>query len=115
MATTTNTKITVTASGDGIESAWEPTEMENSRGVGGGPVKQLLATGPNNLSVPTGAMGFVLVPPAASSAVLKLKGDGVETGFALRTGQPAAIPLPTGTASVHIDSSEQEIVYLHWT
>lgn len=115
MATTETTQITVTSSGDGIDSEWKPTAMSNSAGVAGGPVKTTVATGVNTITVPTGAMGIVIAPPASSSAVLKLLGGAGETGFALRTGQPAHIPLPTGTASVLINSSVVEIVYIHWT
>lgn len=115
MATTTETQITVTSSGDGIDGEWEPTAMSNSAGVAGGPVKTTLASGDNTISVPTGAMGMVIAPPAASSTVLKLKGGAGETGFALRSGQPAHIPLPTGTASVLLNASAIDIVYVHWT
>ncbi len=115
MATTTETQITITSDGDGIEGEWEPTAMSNSASPAGGPVKTPLASGDNTILVPTGAMGLVLAPPSSSAAVLKLKGGAGETGFALRTGQPAAIPLPTGTASVLLNASEAALVYLHWT
>lgn len=115
MATTETSQITITSSGDGIDSEWKPTAMSNVAGVAGGPVKTTLAAGDNTISVPTGAMGMVLAPPAASAAVLKLKGGAGETGFALRSGQPSLVPLPTGTAQVLINASDVAIVYLHWT
>lgn len=115
MATTETMQITVTASGDGIDSAWTPTAMTNSAGTAGGPVKTTLSSGDNTIAVPTGAMGMVLAPPAASAAVLRLKHYAGETGFALRSGQPSHIPLPTGTSTVLINSSTVEILYLHWT
>lgn len=117
MATTTETQITVESSGEGIEgeSKWEPTAMSNNTSPAGGPVRTALTAGDNTIAVPTGAMGLVFTPPAHSAAVLKLKGGAGETGFALRTGQPAAIPLPTGTASVLMNASEAVLLYLHWT
>lgn len=116
MSKTVKTKITTTSDGDGVESEWTVPEMENPAGPSGGPVKYLLATGPNDLVVPTGAYGMVIKPPASSTAVLKLKGgSGGGTGFALRTGYAAALPLPTGTAVVHVDSSLQELVDIQWT
>jgi hypothetical protein len=115
MATTTTTEITVTADGDGIESEWTPTAMSNANGPAGGPVKTPFAAGDNTLLVPTGAMGMVLKPPAASAVVLKLKAGAGETGFCLRSGQPSHIPLPTGCASVMINASDAELVHVHWT
>lgn len=115
MSKTTVTKIITTSDGDGVESEWTVPQMSNSRGPSGGPVKQLLATGANALLVPTGAMGMVIAPPASSTAVLKLKGGAGETGFALRAGYASAVALPTGTASVHIDSSIQELVDIQFT
>lgn len=113
---TIKTQISVKSSGDGVEeeSEWKPTLLTNTVGAAVGAYKQLLATGGNDLSVPTGSMNMVIMPPAASTAVLKLKGGAGETGFALRSGYPSAIPLPTGTANVHIDSSIRELVYIHW-
>lgn len=115
MATTVETQITITSSGDGIDSDWEPRAMENSAGAAGGPVRTSLSSGDNTITVPTGAMGMVLLPPAASATVLKLKGGAGETGFCLRSGQASSIPLPTGTASVLINASAAELVYVHWT
>lgn len=115
MATTATTGISVVAKGDGIASEWTPTAMVNNIAPAGGPVKVTLAAGDNTIAVPTGAMGMVLSPRAASPAVLKLKGGAGETGFALRGGQPSHIPLPTGTASVLLSSSIVDIVQLHWT
>ena len=113
---TVKTQISVKSSGDGQveESEWKPTLLTNTSAPAIGAYKQLLATGGNDLTVPTGAMSMTLQPPATSSAVLKLKGGSGETGFALRSGYPASVPLPTGTANVHIDSSIRELVYIHW-
>lgn len=117
MSTTTLTQITVTSSGDGIGSSneYKPTKMTNAAGVAGGPVHTTLAAADNTIAVPTGAKGMVIAPPAASLAVLKLKGGAGETGFALRTGEASSIPLPTGTANVLLNSSIVEVVYIHWT
>lgn len=116
MAITNETQITVTSSGDGSdESEWKPTAMTNTRGAAGGPVKMTLASGDNTISVPTGAMGVVLAPAASSGVVLKLKGGAGETGFCLRTGEPSALALPTGTANLLLNASAVTIVGFHWT
>jgi hypothetical protein len=115
MATTVDTQITVTSSGDGIDSEWKPTAMANPVGAAGGPVRTTLASGDNSLSVPTGARGFVLAPPAVSNAILRLKHYSGETGFALRPGEPSAIPIPSGTTSVMVNASAVTVAYVHWT
>jgi hypothetical protein len=114
MATTEETEITVTSSGDGITSEWT-VSTTNSNGAAGGPIKTTLASGDNTIAVPTGAMGMVLSPIASSATVFKLKGGAGETGFCLRGGKPSFISLPTGTVSVLLNASAVDIVQLHWT
>jgi hypothetical protein len=115
MATTVETQITITADGDGIESEWSPTAMSNSAGAAGGPVRMLLAAGDNYVAVPTGAMGYAILPPAASAVTKRLKHHSGETGIAMRTGQPIAMSLATGVATMMIHASAEELIYLHWT
>lgn len=115
MATTVETQITVTSSGDGIESEWNPTAQSNSYGAAGGPVRTTLAAGDNYIAVPTGAAGVVLYPPPTSGVTKRLKAHAGETGFAIRTGEPACVPLPTGVATMMVNASAVEVVYLHWT
>lgn len=115
MATTVTTEITVTATGDGNDSEWTPTAMTNSAGAAGGPVRTTLAAGDNFIAVPTGAMGCVLLPPPTSAITKRLKHHAGETGFAIRTGQVAALPLATGVATLMINASDVEVLYLHWT
>lgn len=113
---TIKTQISVKSSGDGIEneSEWKPTLMTNAIGPAAGPVKVLLATGVNNLVVPTGAMGITISPPASSLAALNLQGASGVTGMAMRTGYPSTNPIPTGTTNVLIGSSREALVYIHW-
>lgn len=115
MATTVETQITVTSSGDGIESEWTPTKTTNSTGAAGGPVRTTLASGDNFLAVPTGAMGCVILPPATSAVTKRLKHYAGETGFAIRTGEAISVPLPTGVATLMINASAVEVLYIHWT
>ena len=114
---TIKTQISVKSTGDGIEgeSEWKPTLLTNTVGAAAGPVKYGLATGGNDITVPTGTKGFTVMPASSSDAVLKLKGgSGGGTGFAFRAGYPFCGGLPTGTSSIHIDSSVGEPVYIHW-
>lgn len=116
MATTNKTQLTVTSSGDGSTSEWKPAAMTNNVGAAGGPVKIDLAQGDNTISVPTGAMGMAIVPPASNGTVMKLKGGAGETGFALRTGEMTHVSLPTGTANVLIGCPSGTVrVNVHWT
>lgn len=117
MAKTTVTQITINTDGDGVESEWKPTAMQNDAGRAGGPVQQTLAVGDNTIAVPTGAMGMVLKQAEASAATVRLKGvaGAGETGFALRTGKAACVPIPTGATGVVLYSSAVDLVDLHWT
>lgn len=113
---TIRTKISVESSGDGIdgESEWDATEITNSAGAAGGPVKYAIATGVNSIAVPSGSMAMVLQPPASSPASFRLPGVSGATGMAMRSGYPCVIPLPTGLASVLVQSDREEFVYIHW-
>lgn len=115
MAKTNTTQITITSSGDGATSEWKPTAMTNNTGPAGGSVQMTLSVGDNTLSVPTGAMGMGIRQIPSSATVLRLKHYAGETGFALRTGQPAFITLPTGTSSVLVNSSAIEVLDVHWS
>lgn len=113
---TIKTQISIKSSGDGLvaESEWKPTLMTNSHGPAGGPYKMLLATGVNSLTVPTGAMGITIQPPAASLARMNVPGISGGTGMIMRTGHASTNPLPTGTSAVLVASDREELVYIHW-
>lgn len=115
MATTAKTEITVTATGDGIDSEWTPTPMTNNNGPAGGPVKVTLAAGENTLTVPTGSMGMVIAPRAATLGVTRLRAVTGETGFALRGTQPSHVSLPTGATGVILYSTIVDVIHVHWT
>jgi hypothetical protein len=114
MATTNKTKFTVTSTGDGNDSEWT-TEATNNAGAAGGPVRVTLVSGDNTIVVPTGAIGVILKPPSSSGVTKRLKHHAGETGFSIRTGEAAALPLPTGTTSLILNSSGIEVIYVHWT
>jgi hypothetical protein len=115
MAARSETEITVTVSGDGIASEWTVAASANTAAPGGGPIKTTLSAGDNYLTVPTGTRGFLLRPAAASAVTKRIKHHAGETGFALRTGEPAYVPIATGVATLMVHASAQEVVDLHWT
>lgn len=115
MPTTVKIEIKVTATGEGLKSEWLPSVTSNTTGAAGGPVRTTLAAGDNYVAIPTGAMGFVLVPPSTSAVTKRLKHHSGETGIAIRTGEPVALSLATGVATMMINASAAESVYLHWT
>jgi len=116
MSTTIKTQISMKSSGEGLqaESEWKSTLVTNTLGPAGGPVRALLATGVNTLTVPTGARSISIQPPEASTARFNLPGVSGGTGMILRTGDASLHPLPTGTSSVLVASDSQELVFLHW-
>ena len=114
MAKTSTTQITVTTTGDGVTSTDAPAATVNTAAPSGGPVAVALSAGDNTITVPSNAVGMVVIPPAASTNAKKLKGAGGDTGFSLRPNEPAALPLPASTASVIINSVGAETVFVHW-
>jgi hypothetical protein len=63
--------ITYSATGDGMTLTFTSTTQENAASPGE-QQPLLLATGDNTITVPTGAKGVIVVPPAASTVVKKL-------------------------------------------
>ncbi len=113
---TIKTQVSLRSSGDGLEEEgeWKTTLMTNSIGPAAGPVKYLLATGLNLLTVPTGAMSLTIQPPTGSLAQIQLPGVSGATGMVLRTGCASMNPIPTAVPTMMVATSRQELVYLHW-
>ncbi len=116
MAKTTTTSISVAVSGDGVAATYTPASapITNTTGPAGGPVDVALSSGDNTITVPSGSKGMLLVPPATSSVVKKLKGDAGDTGFTIAPALPSVLALPTGTTSILINAASSETVSIHW-
>jgi hypothetical protein len=116
MAKTSTTTVTMSVTGDGVSLSYTPlgAPIVNAAAPAGGPVAIALAAGDNTITVPPGAVGFILVPPAASVVVKRLKGIAADTGFTLAPATPSVIALPTAAASVLLNASATETVSIQW-
>ena len=78
-----------------------------------------LAPGDNTITVPTGGTvptAVTIVKPAASTATLKLKGVGGDTGVKLHPTDPDSISLDPTQATIIINASAQVVgVVLVWS
>lgn len=116
MAKTSTTSLSVAVTGDGVAATYTPATapMVNTAAPAGGPVDVTLAIGDTTIAVPTGAQGFVLVPPSASTVVKTLKGVGGDTGFAIALALPTMISLPASTTTILVNAASSEVVAIHW-
>jgi len=110
MSKASEVAISYSATGDGMTLTYATTAQENATSPGEQqPVT--LAIGDNTLTVPTGAKGVILVPPASSTVVKKLGGS---TGFTIRSDAPSYLALPNSTASIVLNASAIETLSLFW-
>lgn len=112
MAKTSTLTITVQVTGDGVNDNWTPTPPQNTAAPGGGPQLLALASGDNTITVPAGASGFVLLPPAGSAVVKKIKGAGGDTGVTISNTLPFVGSVSAG--SLIINASNVENVQIFW-
>lgn len=82
--------LSLTVQGDGQNTAWAPTVAITNAASPGGSQQIALSSGANTITVPTGAIGFVYVPPSSSGVSKTLKGVSGDTGLPMAT----AIPTP---------------------
>jgi hypothetical protein len=116
MAKTSTTTITVEIGGDGVDQTYEPagSPITNTSAPSGGPMPYVLSSGDNTISVPSGSVGFVIVPSTASTVVKKLKGGAGDTGFTIRASAPSVVSMPNSTSSILINASAGETVSIQW-
>ncbi len=116
MAKTSACSIGVTVTGDGITLTYAPPQspVENTAAPQGGPVLLALSSGFNTVSVPTGAIGCLLVPATGSAITKTLKGLTGDTGVPIRTDGPTLLWLPNSTASFGLTTSGTENVQIFW-
>lgn len=77
------------------------------------------AAGDNTITIPTGgavATGVTIIKPVSSTATLKLKGAGGDTGVKLHPTDPDSISLDPTQATIILNASVQTIgVVLVWS
>jgi len=109
--------LLVTIQGDGINTSYTPpgAPVINANAPAGGPVTVTLAAGDNTLVVPPNTRGVIIVPPAASTVVKKLKGAAPDVGLtispSLLTGP---IGLTAGTTTLLLNAASGEDITVQW-
>jgi len=98
MPVTSNRKVTITFEND-IEYSQEFSAIQNSASPGAIDVVALVV-GANTITVPTGATGATIIPPATNTETMTLKGVSGDTGIALALTSPTSIGLATVTSFV---------------
>ena len=116
MAKISTTSLSVVVAGDGVSESYTPpgTPITNAAAPAGGPLNVTLSTGDNTLTVPTGAVAALVVPPTTSTVTKKIKGAAGDTGVTIASATPMLLPLGTGTASFILNASAGETIAVHW-
>ena len=96
MAVTSARSIAVTFTGD--ISAANTFPAANNVSSPAGVESKVLASGANTITPPTGASACTIIPPAANTVGLTLKGVTGDTGIALHLTDPTSIGLAGVTA-----------------
>ena|SRR6185503_9693831 len=96
MSVTSNRKITITWTND-VEYSQEFEASVNASGSGQNQLVNL-SSGANTITVPTGAIGVTIIPPALNATAITLKGVTGDTGIALSLLDPCSLSL-TGVST----------------
>jgi hypothetical protein len=116
MAKTAITYTKTIIQGDGIDTEVQPDSITNSACISGGTQQLSLTGAADTITVPSGATGFRLIPPAGSSVTKTLKGVSTDTGLPIHPAKPfgpwyfASVP----PANFVILSSGAELVQVLW-
>ena len=109
MATTSTRSVEVSYSGD-VTAAHKPPVVAN--GSASGTVELLtLASGANTITPPTGGAavptGCVIIPPAANTTSLTLKGVTGDTGIRLHNTDPTVLALHSSVTTFVLTTGAQ--------
>lgn len=115
MAKTVTTTVTIQTSGDGV-TATSQLQVENANGVGAGPFQMSLASGFQNVAIPSNAVGWSLIPPSTSAISKILKGVTGDTGHTLHPQKPTGPVYVNSSvqANVGLTLSGAEVVFWVW-
>lgn len=75
-----------------------PTAISNSNTVAS-MSNTTLASGTNTISVPSGAVGCLIVPPSGNTIAITLKGVGADTGFRIHNTNPIMLSFDSSVTS----------------
>jgi len=82
--------------------------------AGTGPDVASLSNGANTITCPTGAVGFVIIPPTSNSVTITLKGVSGDTGISLSPSQPSCITVGTLPANFVLTTNGSVNVTIVW-
>ena len=114
-ASTVTLSVTITGDGESLSYSLPAGNITNAAAPMGGPIPTALTSGDNTITVPSGAVEVLIVPPAASVVVKKLKGIGGDTGVTISPSQPMMLSLPAGATTFILNAGSTETVTLVWT
>jgi len=114
MAKTSTCTVGVTVVGDSVNESYTPAALSNVAAPAGGPISIALASGDNTITIPPGAIAVLIVPPATSVIVKKLKGIAGDTGFQISTTALSLLSLPAASSTVLLNASNTETISVHW-
>lgn len=117
MAVESTRRITVIMTGD-IEVADQFSAAENAASPGSVEIKTL-ASGANTITVPTGGAtvtGCTIIPPAANTTNITLKGVTGDTGVQLHDSDPTSLGIDPALVSFCLTAAAQIVgVRFVWT
>lgn len=73
-----------------------------------------LSSGNNSVSVPTGAVGVIIQPPASNTILVTLKGVNGDTGVGLNKTLPTVLELDTTQTSFVLNAASPVTVQLNF-
>jgi hypothetical protein len=113
MSVASNVAVKINMTGD-IEFGDEFNAAQNSSapGVVG---MQDLASGANTITVPTGATGVTIIPPAGNTETITAKGVTGDTGISLHRTNPSYIGLYSVSTFVLTASGTVTALRLIWS
>ena len=113
MAVTSNRTVTVQLTGD-VTYTQQFAAAANASSPGENELVAL-ASGANTITPPTGARAVTILPPAANTVLLTLKGVTGDTGVVLHLTDPAVITLNNAATTFCLTAASTVTVRMIWT
>ncbi len=115
MSVTSNRVIGIEFTGDVNAPNMAYSAAENASSPGQ-VIPQLLSTGANTISVPTGATAVTIIPPAGNVITMILKGTSLDIGVSLHLTDPTSLGINrTGSSSFVLTVSGAVTVRMIWS
>jgi hypothetical protein len=115
MAKASTVNIIVGVSGDGVTSSTAPTAIANASCPSGGETPVSLSSGNNTVTLPTNAIGALIVPPSTSTVAKIIKGVNGDTGIGIHAINPTFLSFVSTQTTFVINAASAEVILVHWT